>query len=163
MSKLLCLSADGPNVNKSFKSKIDSAVKEAGAPGLVDVGFCYIHAIHNAFKAGNQMFGLKALDFAKNVFYLFHMYPARDEDLKQIQDDENMENLKFLHVDSRWLTLVPALQRINGQLPTIKRYFLEYIPNHEKRSTNLKKFKDIHESLKRDESIIKVEMAFCSQ
>ena len=41
--------------------------------GLVDVGFCYIHAIHNAFKAGNQMFGFKALDFAMNVFYWFHM------------------------------------------------------------------------------------------
>ena len=107
------------------------------------------------------MFGFKALDFAMNVFYWFHMYPARDEDLKQIQDDENMENLKFLrHIDSRWLTLVPALQRLNEQLPAVKRYFLEYIPNHEKRSTNLKKSKDIHESLKRDESIIKVEMAF---
>ena len=111
LSKLLCLSADGPNVNKSIKSKTYSAVKEAGTPGLVDVGFCYIHAIHSAFKAGNQMFGFKALDFAMNVFYWFHMYPARDEDLKQIQDDENMENLKFhRHVDSRWLTLVSALQ-----------------------------------------------------
>ena len=151
LSKLLCLSADGPNVNKSIKSKIDSAVKEAGAPGLVDVGFCYIHFIDNAFKAGNQMFGFEALDFAMNIFYWFHMYPARDEELKQIQDDENMENLKFFrHVDSRWLTLAPALQRINEQLPAVKQYFLEYIPNHEKRSTNPKKIKDIHESLKRD-------------
>ena len=141
LSKLLCLSADGPNVKKSIKSKIDSAVKEAGAPGLVDVGFCYIHGKHNGFTTGKQMFGFKAaLDFAMNVFYWFHMYPARDEDLKQIQDDENMENLKFLrNVDSRWLTLVPALQRINEQLPAVKRYFVEYIPNHEKRSTNLKK------------------------
>ncbi|MEW8547687.1 MAG: hypothetical protein AB2693_29620 [Candidatus Thiodiazotropha sp.] len=161
LSKLLCLSSDGPNVNKSIKSKIDNAVKEAGAPGLVDVGFCYIHTVHNAFKAGNQVFGMRALDFAMNVFYWFHMYPARDEDLKKIQKDENMENLKFLrHVDSRWLSLVPALHRIHEQLPAVKKYFLQYIPNHEKRSTNLKKFKDIHEALKRDESIIKVEMEF---
>ena len=69
MSKLLCLSADGPNVNRSIKSTIHSAVKEAGALGLVDVGFCYIHAIYNAFKAGNQMFGFTALDFAMNVFF----------------------------------------------------------------------------------------------
>ena len=55
---------------------------------------------------------------------------------------------------------MPVLQRINEQLPAVKWYFLEYIPNHEKCSTNLKKFKDIHESLKRDESIINVEMAF---
>ena len=107
------------------------------------------------------MFGFKALDFAMNVFYWCHMYLARDEDFKQNQDDENVENRKFLrHVDSRRLTLVPALQRIYEQLPAVKRYFLEYIPNHEKRLTNLIKFKDIHESLKRDESIIKVEMAF---
>ena len=50
--------------------------------------------------------------------------------------------------------------RINEQLPAVKRYLIEYIPNHEKRSTNLKKFKDIHESIKRDESITEVEMAF---
>ena len=130
LSKWLCLSSDGLNVNKSIKSKMENAVKEAGAPGLVDVGFCYIHTVHNAFKAGNQVFGIKALDFAMNVFYWFHMYPARDEDLKKIQDEENMENLKFLrHVDSRWLSLVPALERVHEQLPAVKKYFLQYIPN----------------------------------
>ena len=56
---MLCLSADGPNVNKSIKSKIDSAVKEAGAPGLVDVGFCYIHAIHNVSRLVIRCLDLK--------------------------------------------------------------------------------------------------------
>ena len=121
LSKLLCLSSDGPNVNKSIKSKLENAVKEVGAPGLVDVGFCYIYTVHTAFKAGNQVIGIKALDFAMNVFYWFHMYPARDEDLKKIQDEENMENLKFLrHVDSRWLSLVPTLERVHEQLPAVK-------------------------------------------
>ena len=56
---MLCLSADGPNVSKSIKSKIDSAVKEAGAPGLVDVGFCYIHAIHNVARLVIRCLDLK--------------------------------------------------------------------------------------------------------
>ena len=88
LKKLLCLSADGPNVNKSIKATMDTAVKEAGAPGLVDVGFCFIHKVHNAFKAGNNVFGVKALDFVISVFTWFHMYPAREEDFQLIQEDE---------------------------------------------------------------------------
>ena len=113
---------------------MDSAVKEAGAPDPVDVWFCYMYAVYNAFKTGNQVFGTKASYFAMNVFYWWHMHQARDEDLAKFQNDENMENLKFLrHVDSMWLSLVPALQRV-----------------HEKRSSNFKKIKYIHESLKGD-------------
>ena len=161
LNKLLSLSADGPNVNKSIKGSIDTAVKGAGAEGLVDVGFCFIHKIHNAFKAGNTAFGIHALDFAMNIFTWFHLYPARQEDFKFVQDDENLENLKFLrHVDSRWLSLLPAVERIHGQMSALKKYFTVFIPKHEKRSQQLKKFKDIHESLTKNEGIILVEMAF---
>ena len=51
LKKLLNLSADGPNVNKSIKTTMDSAVKEAGAPGLEDMGFNLIHKVDNVFKA----------------------------------------------------------------------------------------------------------------
>ena len=77
-------------MNKSIKSKKDSAVRGASAPDPVDVGFCYMYAVHNAFKAGNQVFGTKALDFAMNVFYWCHMHPARNEDLAKFQNEENM-------------------------------------------------------------------------
>ena len=72
----------------------------------------------------------------------------------------SLENLKFLrHCDSRWLSLLPAVERIHKQLPALKKYFLEFIPAKEKRSTNIQKFKSIHETLKK-EGMILVEMRF---
>ena len=65
----LCLSADGQNVNKSIKATMDTAVKEAGAPGLVDVGFCFIHKVHNAFKAGNNVFKVKSSGLCYQCFF----------------------------------------------------------------------------------------------
>ena len=72
-------SADIPNLNKRIKPTMDTAVKEAGAPGLVDIGFCFIHKVHNAFKVGNDAFVVNALDFVISVFTWFHMYPVREE------------------------------------------------------------------------------------
>ena len=73
----------------------------------------------------------------------------------------SLENLKFLrHCDSRWLSLLPAVERLHKQLPALKKYFLEFIPAKEKRSTNIQKFKSIHETLKKEEGMILVKMCF---
>lgn len=133
LKKLLSISADGPNVNKSIKSKLDECVKEEGSKGLVDVGFCYIHSVNTVFKRGNEKFGNTALDFAMDVYSYFHMYPARDEDLQFCQEEEDIDQLSFLrHVESRWLTLLPAVLRVHSQMDALKRYFLDFIPKNDK-------------------------------
>ena len=78
---LFNISSDGPNVRKTIKGIFDT-----GADGLVDIGFCNIYVIHNAFKAGDTKFGIRDLYFTMDISCWFHMYPTREEDYKAIQN-----------------------------------------------------------------------------
>ena len=67
--------------------------------------------------------------------------------IQLIQKDESLENWKFLRrCDSLWLPIIPAVKRIHKQLPTLKKYFLQFIRAKEKRSSNIQKFKSINET-----------------
>ena len=57
----------------------------------MDVGVCFVHMIHNAFKKGTTEFGTDAIDPTQNVLQWFHMFAAREEDFAIIQDNENCE------------------------------------------------------------------------
>ena len=100
VKRLLSISSDGPNVNKSIKAKLEKKVNDAGSQ-LVDVGFCFVHMIHNAFKKGTTEFRTDAIDLTQNVFQWFYTFAAREEDFAIIQVNENCEKRPFLrHVDS---------------------------------------------------------------
>ena len=49
-AKMIMLSGDGLNVNKSLKNKLVDAQKALGCPSLVDINSCNLHTIHNTFK-----------------------------------------------------------------------------------------------------------------
>ena len=120
--------------------------------------------IHNAFKTGNVKFGQRALDLSLDVHQWFHMFPAREEDnseLKTTMENQDETDTKtFLrHVDSRWLTLLPAVQRIHKQLPLLKKYFKEFLPKNDKRIQKNVSFKRIHEILS-EELQLEVELCF---
>lgn len=83
---LLSLSTDGPNVNKSIKKKIDLAVINAGGKGIVYIGFCNLHVVHNSFRKAQDKFGEEAEDLCIEVFY-FKKSSARREDYAQVQEE----------------------------------------------------------------------------
>ena len=49
--KLATLVQDGPNVNETIFHVVERLIKEDHPefPGLVDLGSCVIHTVHNAF------------------------------------------------------------------------------------------------------------------
>ncbi|CAF4919553.1 unnamed protein product, partial [Rotaria socialis] len=51
ISKLLMLSRDNPNANKTVEKTINDAMKKVNAE-LLNVGTCNLHVIHNVFNAG---------------------------------------------------------------------------------------------------------------
>lgn len=53
--KLLMLSRDNPNVNKTIEKMIDDEMKRHDAE-LLHIGACNLHVIHNAFKAGLNLY-----------------------------------------------------------------------------------------------------------
>lgn len=157
---MLSISCDGPNVNKSISSKLEAEVKSAGSK-LVSTGFCVLHVIHNSFKYGCNEFGQRAVNFTVDLFQWFHNYPAREEDYAHIQEELNLEELKFLrHVESRWLSLVPAVQRILNQFDAIVKYFKDFLPKTDTNSTKSDRFKRLYKIINENQEELKAEMYF---
>ena len=169
LAKLLAISSDGPNVNKSIKNKLYILVKQerTDRSGLVHTGFCVLHVIHNSFKEGNKKFGTRSQEIVVDVYHWFHMYPAREEDFldlasDEIEDEEDeTDNGKFLrHVDSRWLTLLPALMRIKRKLLKLVKYFTVFLPTSNKKLQSNARFRRIHTLLKDERKELEVEISF---
>lgn len=126
LTYLLSLSCDGPNANKSIKRKMQAAITDAGSKGLVDIGFCNIHVIHNAFRKGLEKFGSEAEEFCIDLFYFFKLTACRREDFATVQQTLGLDGTHFMrHVQSRWLSLLPSVERVLSQMPAIRKYFLQ--------------------------------------
>ena len=51
------------------------------------------------------------------------------------------ESVFLRHISSRWLTLAPAIQRVLKNWPTIKKYYLDHLPNEKEYKYTLPKNK----------------------
>jgi len=97
--------------------------------GLVDVGSCNIHVLHNAFLAGLSILGEDAASLVSGMHSFFDGWPSRCEDFSTIQADKGLPQHSFLkHVSSRWLTLEPAAARLLEQWEPIYVYFFDFVP-----------------------------------
>ena len=85
---LLALGSDGPNVNKTIWRAIDKKLMDdSTGHGLIDIGICNIHVIHNAFAKGLAEFGSEIEELAMDLYSLFKHSAARREDYKEFQLD----------------------------------------------------------------------------
>ena len=133
LEKLITLGSDGPNVNKSVWNKFNAEKKKVTGKGMLNIGTCNIHIIHNAFLKGLQVFGEESSDFVILVHSFFDGWPARCEDYRKCQKKVGVpENAFMKHVPSRWLTIGRALARIMQQWPAILEYFLNFVPREKK-------------------------------
>ena len=161
LERLLSISTDGPNVNKTIKRLLNESVKKArgnGSPGLVDVGFCTIHAVSNSFRKAIEHFGKPIEDLVINLYYFFKMSSARREDFEKVQHDLGMdEPLHFVrHVQTRWLTLIDAVERLVVRYDAAVKFFLEVIPSKSENKEALQsdRYKKIASALKSEETLI---------
>ena len=92
--------------------------------GLIDIGTCNLHIFHKAFAKGPQVFGNELSELVIDIYTWFKLSAARREDYESVQENLGLPNHKFLkHVDSRWLSLQPSLQRICEQLRGLEKCF----------------------------------------
>ena len=70
---------DGPNVNKTIFHKLNKLIKEdhSDFPGLVDLGTCTIHTVHNAFNKGMEQYGKEVDQLCLDLHTLFKYSAAR--------------------------------------------------------------------------------------
>ncbi|XP_064482610.1 uncharacterized protein LOC135395308 [Ornithodoros turicata] len=117
--RLLCVYSDGPNVMKSLKRKL----KEKLCPNTIDISDCALHKVHNAFAAGLESSFDEVELFVTDIYHFFK-YATRNADLKQLQQEVGLPEHSLLrHVSSRWLTLLPAVERILDTFKALKVFF----------------------------------------
>ena len=62
----------------------------------------------------------------------FKLSPPRREDYADVQQKLNLDEFVFLwHVQSQWLSLIPAIERVRKQFPALKEY-LRKLPDSDK-------------------------------
>ena len=145
----LNIGSDGPNVNKTVWNCLDQHLKEIGLSGLLTFSPCNIHVVHNAFKHAIQVYGQQAEQLAIDLFYWFKAHPCRKEDYFDTQLGLGFTEELFLrHVQCRWLTLIPALERIVKNWDPLLQYFQKDLPRLSRENGTEKTLKN-NESYKR--------------
>ena len=84
--KVIQVSMDGPNVNKSFLSSIMEKRKEEGQKDLIDLGTCGLHIIHNSFKHGAKASGWNMKKLLSALYKIFHESPSRRADYERLTE-----------------------------------------------------------------------------
>ena len=113
--------------------------------GLVDLGSCSIHTIHNAFGKGLEKCGKEIEQLCMDLHALFKYSAARREDL---------DLTNFLqHTVVRWLSIGPAVKRILEQWEAMTQFVTDLAkdPKRLPRSIN---FKRVHMMLNAKEKMV---------
>ena len=91
---------------------------------LIGIG-CMSHIIHNSVETACSQLPLDVETFIIKVFKYFHIFTVRTERLKEFCEFVNIQYEKVLGYSStRWLALMPAIERIIKLFPALKAFFL---------------------------------------
>ena len=134
------LSTDGPNINKGLHNRLNKKLEEDLHPGLLPFDPCNLHKCHNGFHKDILEYGQEVESLAFNLNAWFKATPCKREDfmhvVAELQNKEifevfsRNEALLSRHVETRWLTFVPALAKVEQRWEEIRKYFLEFLPTN---------------------------------
>lgn len=126
LSKFLSIGSDGPNVNKTIWNYLNEQKKCMGLAGLMPFIPCNMHVAHNAFRKGLSTYGSQAEELSIDLFYYF---PCRRDDFAKVQEEVGFTEEMFIrHIQCRWLTLIPAVDRVVKNWEALVQYFLTELP-----------------------------------
>ena len=93
-----------------------------------------------------------------NLYYFITKSPARRADLLEIEETLGLSDLVLLHhVQSRWLSLVPAIQRVMSMKTALLKLFVDQLPKNDKNITNNDKYLIIRRALESKEVELQME------
>lgn len=162
--KLCNLSSDGPHINQKIWRLMNQGLLQEDKHGLLPLLVCNIHMVHNAFREGIQEFGEEAESLCFDLHAWFKIAPCKEEDFRSLGENISMDESLFLrHINARWLTLVPALERVLLRWDDAKKYFVTFLPFKKEYKRHLPKnerFKRISQAFKEDERLNLLQIEF---
>ena len=87
VDRICTLVRDGPNVNKAIFRKMNELILQdfSDYPGLVDIGSCSIHMIHNAFGKGLEHYGKDVDQFAWICIHYLNIVQLEEKTSKKFK------------------------------------------------------------------------------
>lgn len=128
LKKLFAIGRDNPNVNKSLMKMMTAEVQKVGGQ-IIDYGACILHTAHNGFGKGLKELSVDVDMLTKCIHGFFKKSTIRREAFADelLDIDEEPTNFRR-HVTTRWLSMKPALVKIDKYFPAIEKYFLTSLP-----------------------------------
>jgi hypothetical protein len=91
---------------------------------LIAIG-CPAHVIQNAVQTASDCLPIHLQLIINKIFQHFHIYCVGVEELKSFCEFANTEYKTVLGSSkTRWLPLLPSIQRVSDMFPSLKSYFL---------------------------------------
>ena len=153
---VLQIMSDSPAVMRGRLNGVIARIKRTLAPNILDYGGCSLHHIHNAVSYGTDAFGEEIEEFAVDLFAFFKHRSGLQDEYKGVQVLLEAEEHKLLRfVSTRWLSLLPVVQRILEQWEVLKRFFGD-LPNKHPEVCKQERAKKIKQHLDSDETLLKL-------
>lgn len=127
--KLVAYCADNANTNfggvaRKGTNNIFSKLNNSLEQSIIGVG-CAAHIIHNTIQTAADLLPLDVEHIIIKIYGYFYIYTVRVESLKEFCSDVEVEYHKILgYSKTRWLALMPAIERILKMYIPLKSYFM---------------------------------------
>lgn len=127
-NKVVGLCADNTNTNFGGSSRkgsknVYSIVQKSLEKSIVGVG-CSAHIVNNAIQTAVDCLPVCVESVVQKIYSYFHIYTVREASLIEFCDFVEIEYSKVLGFSrTRWLSLLPSIERVLKLYPALKSYF----------------------------------------
>lgn len=129
LGKVISYCADNTNTNfggvkRRGKTNVFTKLQERVGRKLLGIG-CGAHIVHNCVQHGVDQLPFDVEAIVVKIYKFFYIYTVRVTDLKDFCDFVGVHYKKVLsHSSTRFLSLLPAIERILQIYDGLKSYFL---------------------------------------
>lgn len=128
-NKVVAISADNTNTNfgglrRQGRENVHTKVRRALQREVLGLG-CPAHIVHNCARTALDTIPVDVEYILNKIFGYFHIFTVRVERLKSFCEFVGQEYQNILgHSNVRWLSMLPALERILMLYEPLKSFFL---------------------------------------
>lgn len=135
-----------------------SPIVESSAIGLIQIGSCPLHLIHNSFKIAFDSVEWSIEEFLHHLVLWFNRSPPRRDDYLKVVQGLSNDVGKFIRrlVITRWLDIGPILDRAIKQWTNLQHYFLNYLPTNDRKSIQTHRYIEIQTMLQNKLTLIRM-------